>query len=499
MEVAVIIPTFNRPDLLRRAVGSAILQEKLPREIIVVNDGPDPVALPESTLINVQSEKVLIRCISTEKRQGPTYARTLALKNLSPNINAVCYLDDDDELLSNHISLLSAELDAGAHFAFSRATYKHTNGTQTEDPEPGNSGPKRYYDPEALLSQNIAPVSSFMHTVEASTEIGGWDCSLVRMEDWDFWARMYIRYGAPKFVNAATNVIYKGLGENRTDSNIFVYAMSCSWRDIVADRIKHMSAQNRSKVTFEDLVQFHIPKIGVVMPVFNAEKYLRPAVESILTQSFTGWELIAVNDGSTDSSRRILEEYAVRDRRIRIFDMPRNSGVTAALNYGLLVSRSEYVARMDADDISDPSRFFWQQKYLDEHRDVMVVGTNFCSMNEDLTKCIWVNDLPKEPEDVRKALLESCCIGHPTVMMRRRIIEILGGYSTSPDHKAVEDYELWLRISQKYKIANIGQSLLTYRHHDSQVSSRLEGEQRENARKVRAKYRQLGAKNGPEK
>lgn len=495
METAVIIPTVDRPALLERAVLSALRQDTPFSQIIIVNDSPDYAAFCDQVIFNATIASPLLTTASTSGREGLPAARALGLANLLPNIKAVCYLDDDDELLPNHVSSLLKPLTEGAAFAFSKALFRYQDGSETEDPEPGNHGPKRYYDPNALLQQNIAPVSSFIHTVEALNKIGGWDRTLIRMEDWDFWARMYIYYGAPTFVNAVTNVIYKGTQGNLTDSSEFSYSMACSWRDIVSDRIKAMAAETRYNVTEDDLKKFHIPKVGVVMPAYNAEKYLRPAVESILAQTYTDWELIAVNDGSTDSSRKILESY-LYDKRIRIFDMPENSGVTKTLNRGLLLSRSEYIARMDADDISSKDRFARQVEYLDRHRNIMVVGTNFDSMNEDMTKCIWANDLPQKPEDVREALLKYCCIGHPTVMMRRRIIEMVGGYSLAPEYKAVEDYELWLRISQKHQIANIGTSLLTYRNHTDQVSHQFADIQKTNARRVRTKYRMLAGDMG---
>lgn len=490
MQTAVVIPTFNRSELLQRAIRSVVSQEKPPLEILIVNDGSAPLIIPPTT--------IPIKILKTNS-EGPTLARMLAMDHLDPKVNAICYLDDDDELLPNHISSLEKPLNSGAAFAFSKATYKYPNGTQTEDPEPENhSHDKRYYDGEALLQQNIAPISSFMHTREAYTEIGGWDPLLIRMEDWDFWGRMFIRYGSPVFVDEITNVIYKGLGENRTNSNEYVYSMACSWRDIVADRLKHLKSRNRAKITYEDIKKFHIPKIGVVMPFYNAERYIRPAIESILAQTFDDFELIGINDGSTDKSGDIFYEYMSKDKRLRLFHSGNGSGnpvgVTKALNRGLLVSRSEYVARMDADDISEPDRFFLQVRYLDDHPDVMVCGSNFLSMNEDMSSIVWKNDVPLEPEDVAKRLLEYCCIGHPTVMMRRRVIEIVGGYDEAEQYKTVEDYELWLRISQKYKIANIPAYLLKYRSHPGQVGTRNAELQKTNSRKVRTQYRVLDVK-----
>jgi len=485
--VALIIPTVDRPKLLERAVLSALLQQVQFAQIIVVNDAPR-----KNKPIEIDIPNKLIKLVSTNGAEGLPAARATGLANLDSKINAICYLDDDDELLPNYLAYLIKPIADGAQFAFSKALFKYPDGSSTEDPEPNNHGPKRYYDPNALLTQNIAPVSSFIHTVHALNEIGGWDRTLIRMEDWDFWARMFIRFGPPSFVNKVTNIIYKGTSGNLTDSSQFSYSMACSWRDVVDGRIKALAAEKRYKITPDDLNRFHVPKVGVVMPVYNAEKYLRQSIESILSQTYVDFELICINDGSTDSSRRIIEEFIWKDNRIRLFDMPVNSGVTKALNYGLLVSRSEYIARMDADDIANKDRLEKQVNFLNENPNIMVVGSFFRSWNSDLSSIVWVNDdIPTDPEIIKEVLLSRCCVGHPTVLMRRRIIEIVGGYNESQDCKAVEDYELWLRISRRFKIANLPSMLLEHRVHDNQVSHSLNTIQKENADKLQQRYRNM--------
>jgi glycosyltransferase involved in cell wall biosynthesis len=241
---------------------------------------------------------------------------------------------------------------------------------------------------------------------------------------------------------------------------------------------------------------FNPPRVAVVMPVYNAEKHLRQAMDSILAQDYQGFEVIAVNDASTDGSRRILDEYSARDRRVRIFDLEENSGVTKALNLGLLASRSEYVARMDADDFSEPSRLGKQVAFLDKNRGVGVLGTKFLSMDESLSKTTWVNNVETSPSDVASALRRYCCIGHPTVMMRRRVVEVVGGYSEAPEHEAVEDYELWTRASRKFKLANLPDFLLKYRQHAGQVSRTLSERQKKNFEAVRKAYAEREHGNG---
>jgi glycosyltransferase involved in cell wall biosynthesis len=270
--------------------------------------------------------------------------------------------------------------------------------------------------------------------------------------------------------------------------------MACSWRDIVDDRLRFMASQGRGRLTEDDLRRFHIPRVGVVMPVFNAERYLEEALNSMGDQTYRDFEVLAVNDGSTDESRRILERHA--GPNLRIFDLPRNCGVTKALNLGLLVSRSEYLARMDADDVSMPDRLSKQVDFMDENRDIGIVGSMFWSMDELLSSVTWANqDIPLSPADISMELMNRCCIGHPTIMMRRRVVETIGGYDESPDCKAVEDYELWLRASKRFKIANMPLHLLKHRTYSGQVSSVLAETQRANFLKVRDRYRSMGATN----
>ena len=486
---AIIIPTFNRPNLLARAVRSAINQTSPAAEILVVNDC---LTTPISARISKEFGD-RVRVLRTLGLTGPSKARNTALQLLSPQTNAVCYLDDDDELLPNHIELLSRPLEQGASFAFSKALYKYPNGDETTDPEPRNPGPKRYYDPLALLEQNIAPVSSFMHTVEAGKAIGGWDDTLVRMEDWDFWGRMFIAFGPPVPLPNVTNVIHKDSGANRTDYNRFIWTMACSWRDVVASRLKFLASERRALLCPKDLAMFHVPRVGIIMPVYNAARFLRQAIESILSQTFQDFEFIVVNDGSNDESKAIVESYLQQGNgNIRVFDMPKQSGVTKTLNFALLVSRSELIARMDADDVSLPDRIAEQVAFLDGNKDISILGTWFHSMDEDLKSIVWDNQTPTDPDAISKELLNRCCIGHPTIMMRKKTVEVLGGYDESSDVLAVEDYEFWLRATSRgFRIANLPKHLYKHRIHGGQITRVLSNEQKRNFESVRQKYRKM--------
>jgi glycosyltransferase involved in cell wall biosynthesis len=224
------------------------------------------------------------------------------------------------------------------------------------------------------------------------------------------------------------------------------------------------------------------------MPCYNSAKYLPEAIESILQQTFSDFEVIAVNDGSKDETKEILERYSSSDSRVHIFNLPHNVGDTKALKHGLLMSRREYLARMDADDVCLPTRFELQVRYLDEHPNIWILGTRFWSMDENLKKVNWDNTVPIDPDDVKRTLLEHCCIGHSTVMMRRKLIQMIGGYNEDDRFKVIEDYELWLRASRKFGIVNLPDYLLLKREYQGQVTDKLSETRTRNLKYIKELY-----------
>lgn len=210
------------------------------------------------------------------------------------------------------------------------------------------------------------------------------------------------------------------------------------------------------------------PVISVVLPVFNGESFLREAVNSIVSQSESDFELIAINDGSTDRSGAILDEFGGEDERIKVFHRA-NKGLVDTLNFGVSLARGKYIARMDADDIACRRRFEVQRRYLDTHIDCVAVGSAVTLMSEDGLD-IRLATYPTGPKRVAKAMLSGCAMAHPTVMMRREPLLAVGGYRGALAH--AEDYDLWLRLLQRGSIDNLPQPLLRYRQHVGQVSRR---------------------------
>ncbi|MET4897406.1 glycosyltransferase [Sphingomonadaceae bacterium jetA1] len=212
------------------------------------------------------------------------------------------------------------------------------------------------------------------------------------------------------------------------------------------------------------------PRITVALSVYNNGPYLAAALESVLAQSFGDFELLIVNDGSTDDSRAIIDAYAARDPRIRAIHQP-NRGLIASLNLMIDQARGEYIARMDGDDIALPDRFARQVAFLDSHPDHGVLGTRVIPITdkgEERTE--HPIDHPVSTEAVHAALETGPLLCHPSIMMRRSLLIAVGGYRAAYRH--CEDYDLWLRLAERTRMANLPDRLLRYRYSPSQVSNR---------------------------
>lgn len=199
--------------------------------------------------------------------------------------------------------------------------------------------------------------------------------------------------------------------------------------------------------------------ISVVMPVYNAARFLPQAVESILNQSFTDFELVAIDDGSTDHSYEILAEYQQHDPRIKIHRQPQNKGLVEALNTGCQFATGEYIARMDADDVSLPHRFEKQLAFMRNNPEVGVLGAWVDYVDEHGLYPGRVWHPPVSPWVIKWRLLFGPPLAHPTWIFRRKLGESLGFYRPLK----VEDYDFLVRASRLTQIANVPEVLLHYR------------------------------------
>jgi glycosyltransferase involved in cell wall biosynthesis len=213
------------------------------------------------------------------------------------------------------------------------------------------------------------------------------------------------------------------------------------------------------------------PAISVAMSVYNGERFLAPAIQSILDQTFPDFEFLIVDDGSTDASAGIIRDFASRDARIRPI-IRENRGLIASLNQLLQEARAPIIARMDADDISRPERFARQIAFLAENPDYGVVGTWTEDIDEnDRSHLASGKDHPLDHAGFLAAIeTGDSLICHPVAMFRRDIVLAVGGYHAAFRH--CEDYDLWLRLGEVTRLGNIPERLLRYRRYPDQVSSR---------------------------
>lgn len=206
------------------------------------------------------------------------------------------------------------------------------------------------------------------------------------------------------------------------------------------------------------------PVVSVILPAFNAGPFVEAAVRSILVQTFRDFELILVDDGSTDGTGDILRRLAGEDSRIRLVQRE-NRGLVASLNEGLALARGKYIARMDADDISAPTRFERQVAYLEANHDVVLVGVRVWSMPSER----WRGRVISGRREVSWGLYFYCDVAHPGVMFRADIARI-HGLRYDPEYDWAEDYRLWFEVAGYGFLDNLPQPLLFYRRHPGAVS-----------------------------
>ncbi len=229
------------------------------------------------------------------------------------------------------------------------------------------------------------------------------------------------------------------------------------------------------------------PTISVIMPVYNAQTYLRECIDSVLNQTFADFEFIIIDDCCTDSTATILSSY--NDARIKIFKNETNLGLTKSLNRAIELAQGKYIARMDADDICLPTRFEKQFQLLEAKPQIGLCGTwyeNFGDRN-------GIARYNTTHNEIVLGLLYQSQFCHPTVMMRKEILDKHHlRYDT--EFTTAQDYELWSRIAHVCETANVADVLLRYRFHAESVSSKKKEQQLQNRNKIIAnQFAKMGA------
>lgn len=225
------------------------------------------------------------------------------------------------------------------------------------------------------------------------------------------------------------------------------------------------------------------PLVTVIMPLYNSEDYVRATIQSILGQTYSNFEFLIFNDGSTDSSGKIVNEFS--DERIVFYDNQKNYGYVKHLNDGIELARGKYIARMDSDDISLPKRLETQVKFLEHNQEVGVCGTFASALrnNGDLYPII----LPIQDQEIKCYFLIGNPIFHPSVMVRKSVLDQYN-IKYNPAHMPIEDAYMWHEMGKVSKLHNIPEHLLIYRTHENQITNRMTDSAREKGAGFTLKY-----------
>lgn len=220
-----------------------------------------------------------------------------------------------------------------------------------------------------------------------------------------------------------------------------------------------------------------MPKISIIAGCFNNAEFLDQALESVCKQTFTDFEMLVIDDASTDTSLQNLQRWAEKEKRLRVLENPRNIGLANTLNRAIESSDSEYIARFDTDDIMYPERLAKQISYMQSNR-IDLLGSAIQSIGQRRSK---QTTYPQTDEHIRIHLLFQTAFAHPTVIYQRNK---LGALRYNPEIRYAEDYALWVKMAERAKMANLAEPLLFYRQHDKQVSNN-KNRQNQDAGKVR--------------
>lgn len=210
------------------------------------------------------------------------------------------------------------------------------------------------------------------------------------------------------------------------------------------------------------------PLVSVVMPVYNGGKFLKEAIGSVRAQSYRHFELICVDDHSTDKSWKILKDYVKRDKKIRVYKLKSHQGISAAANFGIKKTRGRLIARMDADDLMLKHRLAKQVEYLAIHPDVVAVGGQ-CRLVSEKRQTLEVSTVPLEHAEIMQKLMYQTTLYHPTLMISaKKLPDWFYWYNKALS--SGEDLDLYFRLAKYGKLANLNEIVLWHRQHDNAAS-----------------------------
>jgi|GEM_PF-903121 len=483
--ISVVIPTYNRASYLELSIKS-VLEQKLPKgyqlEIIIADDGSSDNT--EQVLKPIKDQIVYLKLPHSGK---PAVPRNAALKAAKGEL--VAFQDSDDLWASNKlISQLPVFDDPKVMLSFGQAEIIQENGVLTGDKVVDSKVLKDATSYEVLLQQNAISTLTVLARKDAVLSVGAFNESdhLKAIEDYDLWLRIAAKFPDSLRPLSQTLAYYRRHDQNISKGDTLkgiedaLKIYNQSWNDpfITAKQRmfleKHIFDMNQNWSNhISELSPSKQPRTSVIMSVYNGSRFLKPAIDSILAQTSKDFEFIIIDDGSTDDSAKIIDSY--EDTRIRLIRQT-NHGLVYSLNKAIHLSRGEFIARMDADDISLPKRLQLELEWLKQSSANGLVSTYFEQIEFLNSKSNGVTvALPPNHLDLRRSLYFVNPFAHGATIFRKQAAIEAGLYRKT--YGPTEDYDLWRRILRNWKGHLIPEVLFQYRVNNSLSISQLNNEE----------------------
>ncbi len=467
--ISVIIPTYNRAEYISESLES-VLKQNLPKgyklEVIVADDGSTDNT--EQIIKPYLNEIIYLKINHSGK---PAVPRNAALRVSSGEI--IAFQDSDDIWADNKlINQIPCFNNPKTMISFGQAHIINSKGVRTNKNVVNEKVLRNAKSFSKFIKQNPVCTLTCMVRKSALEEVGYFDESreLRAIEDYNLWLRIVCKY--PNGINILpdtvlafyrmhNNNISKGGGIDGIENAIRIYdsILKLNLSGKMTDILESYSLEMHENWSRQKNIDGETPKISVVMSVYNGERFLREAIDSILNQTYKDFEFIIVNDGSTDRSEKIIRSY--KDKRIRLINQ-KNHGLVYSLNKGVKLARSDLIARMDADDVSKPDRLKEEIKLFNANIRLGLVGTFFELIDFENGQSLGIEITPLTKSiDIKRSMLFVNPIAHGSSMYRKEAYIDSGGYRS--DYGPTEDYDLWRRISKNWELEIVPKVLFSYR------------------------------------
>lgn len=452
IDFSVIMANYNNAHYIAQAIESVINQTHQQWELIIIDDASsdDSVEVINTFLVDPR-----ITLIKHDKNQGYTAALKTGIDNSRADIFGM--LDSDDVLDINAVELmLDAHKDNNAGLIYSQFMYCDAFLN------PQKVGYCRSIMPGEtnLDSDVISHFKTFKKEVYQMTE--GYDETIFGAEDKDISYKM--EEAAPVYFVDKILYFYRVHDVSQSHMEGKKQVGFCNVEKAKANALKRRALLSRS----EQIKQpYSEPLVSVVMPFRNVQEYIVDAVNSICVQTYDNWELIAVDDASTDKSPGIIKRF--NDPRIKILQHDMQQGVANSLNDALKYAKGKYIGRMDGDDICEPDRLHKQITFLQNNPDIDFVGTYYYTFDNENGKKASGEKYPVVPHILKYVSLFSYCVLHATIVGKKEAFDSLEGYIDTP----AEDVDFLSRAFRAgYIFANLSEELFGYRQHSEAVTAR---------------------------